>query len=172
MAVECWRFVCYHSSSGVASAMSGVSLWAICLAFRPPPARWELRVLHLVDALRRHLRHPLLEWLHFRRWNRLYQPEQLFCIRHVRKVAFAVGRLHFQLVTICYRLVPFLCQSAFQYLPVLASRLVVAVGEHRNHVHHREPPLLRIRIPSGAHPLLFEKLYCLFLCHTIIFHNP
>ena len=42
VAVECWRFVGYRASSGVESAMSGVSFWAICLAFIGETTDWPI----------------------------------------------------------------------------------------------------------------------------------
>ena len=75
-------------------------------------------ILSLRNLSIRHLRHPTLERLCFRRWNRLDDTEKLLCIRNISKIMLSICRLHFQLVT---NLLPTQILPLSVYLSILSS---------------------------------------------------
>jgi hypothetical protein len=57
------------------------------------------------------------------------------------RVVLPVGRLHFELVTICNQLAALLFEPVLQHLPIILRGLVIRLlREHLNDVYDRKPP--------------------------------
>jgi hypothetical protein len=76
----------------------------------------------------------------------------------IGQTLLAIGRPHFQLVTICHQLTAFLAQPFFQLVPVFPCRLVIGLlGQRLNDVDHREPPGFGSFVIDAADSLGLEK---------------
>ena len=102
------------------------------------------------------MRHPLLERLRLLGRDALDEAEELLGVGHVGEAHLAVGGFKFQLVTICHRFISLFLQSLFEFVPVLACRLVITIRQHTAHVHNGEVSLLFLVVPRGTNLFLFK----------------
>ena len=127
------------------------------------------RINSLLNAFPADLCQPTLEWLRFRRRNRLDDAKKLFGIRYIGETALSVRGDHFQLLTICQQFIcTFFLQTLLEFGPIVACAASgLLICQNSNNIYNREIPLFFFLIPCRADLLIFKKLNFILFAHSV-----
>ena len=92
----------------------------------------EFWILHLIETVRCDLCHPLFEGFGLLGWDGLDDAEESWLVGCICGVQLSIGREHFQLLTICKRMVgSFLAETALENRPICAGTFCIGlVGKY------------------------------------------
>ena len=89
-------------------------------------------------------------------------------IRDICRITLSVfWRDHFQLVTICNRLISLFNQPEFQHFPVILGLIIIRLfSKHPTNINNGKEPFLFILIPCSPNLPLLKQLYLLNVRHS------